>query len=95
MERKYVLAIEEYLERLEKSNEEILSHIKQLKEKVDSLEFDNKPISSKVRAAEYLECDPQFITTLIDEGRIVNYGRGTFFLFHKDELNDVSEVIIK
>ena len=95
MERKYKLVSEEYLARIEDNNEEILSQIKQLNEKVDLLGCSDSVIGTKIKAAEFIGYDHQSIDTLINEGRIINYGRGKIFTFHKNELMDLRNIRVK
>ena len=52
-------------------------------------------IGTKKKAAEFIGYDEQTITTLLEEGRLVNYGRGRLFIFHKSELLDLREVRIE
>lgn len=95
MERKYRLVSEEYLSKIEDNNEEILSQIKQLNEKVNLLGCSDSVIGTKIKAAEFIGYDHQSIDTLINEGRIINYGRGKIFTFHKNELMDLRNIRVK
>lgn len=95
MERKYRLVSEEFLSKIEDCNEEILSQIKQLNKKVDLLGCSDSIIGTKIKAAEFIGYDHQSIDTLINEGRIVNYGRGKIFTFHKNELMDLRNVRVR
>jgi len=72
MERKYRLVSEEYLSKIEDNNEEILSQIKQLNEKVNLLGCSDSVIGTKIKAAEFIGYDHQSIDTLINAGRIIN-----------------------
>jgi excisionase family DNA binding protein len=46
-------------------------------------------ISTKEKAASFMDLDKQTVENLIKEGRIINYGRGRLFLFNKSELTDI------
>lgn len=48
-------------------------------------------IGTKKEAAQFIGRDEQTISNLLSEGRIINYGRGRLFIFHKSELMDVRE----
>ena len=95
MEKKYRLVSEEYLAQIEDNNEEILSQIKQLNKKVNLLGCSDSVIGTKIKAAEFIGYDHQSIDTLINEGRIINYGRGKIFTFHKNELMDLRNIRVK
>ncbi|MEA3452341.1 MAG: helix-turn-helix domain-containing protein, partial [Bacteroidota bacterium] len=69
-----------------KQNMHIMNNLlKLILEKVDC----NEVIGTKVEAAKFIGYDEQTITSLLDEGRIKNYGRGRIFIFHKSELLDI------
>lgn len=81
--------------------------INNLLEKVTQVETNNKKIlelllkkcdeviGTKKKAAEFLGYDEQTISALLEEGRLVNYGRGRLFIFRKSELLDLREVRIE
>lgn len=75
--------LSEKVTQVEKINKKILEL---LLEKCDEI------IGTKKKAAEFIGYDEQTITTLLEEGRLVNYGRGRLFIFHKSELLDLREV---
>ena len=89
MEKKYVLISAEYLEKFEHNYEEILSQIRQLNHKVDAFVYSDGVIGTREAAADFIGYKAQTIDTLIREGRIINYGRGKIFIFHKNELMDL------
>jgi len=79
-------SMSEKIVNLEKSNQKILKYI---------LEKCEEAVTTKKKAASSIGCDQQTITTLLNEGRIINYGRGDLYLFHKSELLDIREVRIE
>ena len=75
--------LSEKVTQVEKINKKILELL---------LEKCDEAIGTKKKAAEFIGYDEQTITTLLEEGRLVNYGRGRLFIFHKSELLDLREV---
>jgi len=80
--------VEQEIEKL--NHNLIMMHglLKLILEKVEC----NEVVGTKVEAAKFIGYDEQTITSLLDEGRIINYGRGRIFIFHKSELLDIRKV---
>ncbi|MBE0514980.1 hypothetical protein [Sulfurimonas sp.] len=64
---------------------------KEILKKIDSLSCNDRLIT-KEEAAEVISCEKQMIKKLEYEGRITNYGRGSFLRYRKSELLDLREV---
>jgi hypothetical protein len=64
---------------------------KEILKKIDSLSFDDKLVT-KEEAAKLISCEKQMVKKLEHEGRILNYGRGSFLRYRKSELMDLREV---
>jgi len=79
--------VEQEIEKL--NHNLIMMHglLKLILEKVEC----NEVVDTKKAAAKFIGYDEQTITSLIEEGRIVNYGRGRIFIFQKSELADLRE----
>lgn len=72
-----------------KQNMQIMNNLlKLILEKVECQEV----VGTKIEAGKFIGYNEQTITSLLDEGRIINYGRGRVFIFHKSELLDIREV---
>jgi hypothetical protein len=79
-------AVEHLSERLANIEEKNRKMLDLLMKKCD------EAVGGKKEAAKFIGYDEQTITTLLGEGRIINYGRGRIFIFHKSELLDLREV---
>lgn len=63
----------------------------ELLKKIDSLSIDDRLVT-KEEAAKLISCEKQMVKKLEYEGRITNYGRGSFLRYRKSELMDLREV---
>jgi hypothetical protein len=70
--------------KIEMNHEELLK-------KIDSLSIDDRLVT-KEEAAKLISCEKQMVKKLEYEGRITNYGRGSFLRYRKSELMDLREV---
>jgi len=74
---------------------ELLNNIermhKQIIDKLDVLSCDDE-ILTKEQAATFLNCDKQMIKKLKNEGRLKNFGRGSFLRYKKSELLDLRKI---
>lgn len=81
----------EYFNKIEDMIVNITTDIIEMKNTLKKVKLD-EVVGTKIEAAKFIGYDEQTITSLLDEGRIVNYGRGRIFIFHKSELLDIRKV---
>jgi len=81
----------EYFNKIEDMIVNITTDIIEMKNTLNKVKLD-EAVGTKIEAAKFIGYDEQTITSLLDEGRIISYGRGRIFIFHKSELLDIREV---
>lgn len=87
-----------FFERLMQNIQYELTSINSTIQKVESsmLAIDTKLVKSKTKAAIIADCSPQDITTMLKEGRIINYGKGKGdYRFRHSELLNLREIRIE
>jgi excisionase family DNA binding protein len=88
--------LKKYLDKFDETIQDIRHKSIMILKKIDDIQrskIDNKLISGKKKAAEIADCSAQYITKLIDEGRLINYGTGgRDYRFKYSELLDLREV---
>ena len=90
-----IVNLTEFLIEQKEISENILVRISKIEEQISGLGCEEEAVSTRERAANFIGCDAQHIDTLIGEGRIINYGRGRFYMFKKSELLDVRKIRVQ